>query len=100
MTVTSILFYVLTRERWHWSATKAGIVIATFLLFDVSFFTANLPKVIEGGWFPLAVGLTVFTILTTWKRGRTELSRLLAEASLPIEIFLRDIAGRQPHRGG
>jgi len=98
MTVTTILFYVLTRERWHWSAAKAAVGIAIFLLFDLSFFTANLPKVVEGGWFPLVVGISVFTVLTTWKRGRTELGRLLAEASLPIDVFLQDVAGRQPYR--
>ncbi len=98
MTVTTLLFYVLTRECWHWSVGKAGAVVATFLLFDLSFFTANLPKVVEGGWFPLVVGLSVFTVLTTWKRGRSELGRILAEASLPIELFLRDLVLSKPYR--
>src|SRR5262249_35575903 len=83
MSVTTLLFYVVTRERWHWPVAKAAGVVALFLLFDVAFLTANLPKVLEGGWFPLVVGLSVFTILTTWKRGRTEVARLLADASLP-----------------
>ncbi|MFN8626942.1 MAG: potassium transporter Kup [Candidatus Binatia bacterium] len=98
MTVTTILFYVLTRERWHWSAMKSAVGIAMFLLFDLSYFTANLPKVVDGGWFPLVVGLSIFTILTTWKQGRTELGRLLAQTSLPIDLFLQDVAGRQPYR--
>jgi KUP system potassium uptake protein len=98
MTVTTILFFVLTRERWHWSVALAAVVAVTFLLFDLSFFIANLPKVVEGGWFPLVVGLTVFTILTTWKRGRSELGRLLAEQSLPMDLFLRDLAVQRPYR--
>ena len=98
MAVTTILFYVLTRECWHWSVARAGLVVSVFLLFDLSFFVANLPKVVEGGWFPLIVGLTVFTILTTWKRGRGELAALLARESLPMDLFLRDLAARQPFR--
>jgi KUP system potassium uptake protein len=98
MSVTTVLFYVVTRERWGWSAAKAGGAVALFLVFDLAFFTANLPKVVEGGWFPLVVGLTVFTILTTWKRGRTELARLLAEASIPLNAFLNDLEMHQPHR--
>jgi KUP system potassium uptake protein len=98
MAVTSILFYVLTRERWQWSAARACVVVAIFLLFDLSFFFANFPKIVEGGWFPLIVGLTVFTILTTWKRGRSELGRLLAEQSLPMDLFLRDLAVQHPYR--
>ncbi|HVN85138.1 MAG TPA: potassium transporter Kup [Candidatus Binatia bacterium] len=98
MTVTSLLFYVLTRERWQWSVPKAGAVIAAFLLFDLSFLTANLPKVLDGGWFPLVVGLAVFSVLTTWKRGRGELAQRLAEGSLPIDLFLQDVAVQQPHR--
>jgi KUP system potassium uptake protein len=98
MTVTTMLFYVLTRERWHWSALKAGGLIAVFLLFDLSFFGANLPKVIEGGWFPLAVGLSAFTVLTTWKHGRWELARALAEGGLPLDAFLSDLAAYDLHR--
>ncbi len=98
MTVTTILFYVLVRERWHWSPAWAGLLVGAFLLFDLSFFTANIPKIVEGGWFPLVIGLATFTILTTWKRGRGELGRLLAEGSLPIEVFMDDLAAQQPHR--
>jgi KUP system potassium uptake protein len=98
MTVTSLLFYVVTRERWQWRFVTAVGVVALFLLFDVAFFGANLPKIIDGGWFPLVVGLSVFTVLTTWKRGRAEVGRLLSEASLPLDMFLLDLAGQRPHR--
>jgi KUP system potassium uptake protein len=98
MTVTTVLFFVFLRERWHWSSVRAGAVAATFLVFDLAFFFANLTKVVEGGWFPLVIGLTVFTVLTTWKRGRNELGRMLAEASLPLDLFLQDVAVQRPHR--
>ena len=91
MTVTTLLFYVFLRERWHWSALRAGAIVAVFLLFDLSFFGANVPKIIEGGWFPLIIGLNAFIVLTTWKRGRGELSRMLAEGGVPLDLFLRDL---------
>jgi KUP system potassium uptake protein len=98
MSVTTLLFYVVARERWHWSAIKAGSVVTLFLLFDLSFFGANLAKVVDGGWFPLLVGLAVFTVLTTWKRGRGEVARMLASAGLPIDAFLADVEAHHTHR--
>jgi KUP system potassium uptake protein len=98
MTVTTLLFYVLIRTRWHWSILRAGSLAGLFLLFDLSFFAANIPKVADGGWFPLVVGLAAFTVLTTWKRGRGEVGRLLAEVSLPMDLFLLDLAAQRPYR--
>jgi KUP system potassium uptake protein len=98
MTVTTTLFYVFLRQRWRWSRLAAGSLTAVFLVFDLSFFGANIPKIVDGGWFPLVVGLGVFTILTTWKRGRAELGRLLSRASLPLDVFLEDVEAREPHR--
>ena len=98
MTVTTLLFYGVARERWQWSAFEIGAVVALFLVFDLAFFGANLVKVTEGGWFPLVVGLSVFTVLTTWKRGHIEVARLLSNASLPLDAFLHDLAAQQPHR--
>lgn len=98
MAVTTILFFLVARRRWRWSVWHAGLVVALFLIFDMSFFLANIPKVPDGGWFPLLVGLTVFAVLTTWKRGRTEVARMLSQASLPIEVFLADLEALQPHR--
>lgn len=98
MTVTTLLFYVVAREKWGWSAALASALVAAFLLFDLAYFFANLAKVMHGGWFPLLVGTSVFAVLTTWKRGRSEVARMLANASLPIDVFLTDIEGLQPHR--
>ncbi len=98
MAVTTILFYVVARELWKWPAWKAGSVVAVFLAFDLAFFSANLAKVFDGGWFPLVVGLAVFTMLTTWKRGRSEVGSILAKAGLPLDLFLADIEAQQPYR--
>ena len=98
MTVTTTLFYVFLRQRWRWSRLAARSLTAVFLVFDLSFFGANIPKIVDGGWFPLVVGLSVFTILTTWKRGRRGIGRLLSRASLPLDVFLEDVEAQQPYR--
>jgi KUP system potassium uptake protein len=98
MTVTTLLFYVVARERWGWPMMRIGVVVSAFLLFDGAFFCANLVKVFNGGWFPLAVGVSIFTGLTTWKRGRAEVAQRLAEATLPLDLFLSDVAARPPYR--
>ncbi|MBI3786332.1 MAG: potassium transporter Kup [Deltaproteobacteria bacterium] len=98
MGVTTLLFYIVARERWKWSFLLAGGVVLLFLIFDVAFFSANIVKIVDGGWFPLVVGIAVFTVLTTWKRGRSEVARMLADASLPTAAFLADVATNPPYR--
>ncbi|MDB4969766.1 MAG: trkD [Myxococcales bacterium] len=98
MSITSVLFYVVARRRWGWSFAAAGSLVAVFLAFDLSFFAANVNKIAKGGWFPLAIGAAVFTIMTTWRRGRAELSRMLEAATLPVELFMQDIAYTKPTR--
>lgn len=98
MTITSLLFYAVARERWEWPKWKAGAAVAFFLVFDLSFLGANLVKFFEGGWFPLAIGAVLFTVMTTWKRGRDEVRRALGGSALPLDLFLADVAATKPHR--
>ncbi len=98
MSVTTLLFFIVARERWHWSVWLAGAVVGLFLLFDLSFFFTNLAKIVDGGWFPLLVGTVVFSILTTWKRGRKEVAAMLARGGLPIDVFLADIEKQHTYR--
>lgn len=95
MTATTLLFYAVTRERWAWSLPAAGLIAALFLLFDLSFLIANLPKLAHGGWFALTVGAVVFTILTTWKRGRAEVAAMLERASVDERAFLADVENQR-----
>jgi KUP system potassium uptake protein len=88
MVITTVLFFVLARERWRWPLPVALLVAAFFMTFDLAFWLANLTKIPDGGWFPLLVGGSVFTILTTWKRGRQILRQRLRSRALPIEEFL------------
>jgi KUP system potassium uptake protein len=98
MTITTILFAVLARKRWGWSRWRVGALTAVFLVVDLAFVGANLLKVPDGGWFPLVVAGLVYVMLSTWKNGRARLSAIVRENTLPMDLFLQDIARRKPHR--
>ena len=98
MVVTTILFYVVARERWKWPLWVAAPLCLLFLAIDASFWGANLLKIPEGGWFPLAVAALVFALMTTWKTGRAILAQRLAASSLPWRFFLADVQEGPPHR--
>ncbi|NMW24921.1 KUP/HAK/KT family potassium transporter, partial [Rhodanobacter denitrificans] len=70
MTMTTLLALVVARKRWHWSWPTVVLVGVLFLIIDLSFFGANLLKVAHGGWFPLVLGVVLFSVMTTWRRGR------------------------------
>jgi len=70
MVVTTILFFVVVRARWHWSAAKAVAVVTPLLVVDSAFLAANIPKIPAGGWFPLLVGVLLLVQMATWRRGR------------------------------
>jgi KUP system potassium uptake protein len=98
MAITSILFYMVVRHQWGWSKLKAGSFLAFFLTIDSAFFLANLAKVPHGGWVPLAVAGFVFTLMTTWKRGRAILRAILQRGTVPIDMFLADVERPKPVR--
>lgn len=98
MAITTVLFSVVAKEKWGWSRAHIWGLCGLFLLVDLAFFSANLVKFVQGGWFPIAVASVIFTLMSTWKRGRIRLSRIMEENSLPIDLFLTDIAKRLPVR--
>ncbi len=98
MVVTTCLFYLAARRIWKWSALKAGALVTLFLLIELPLFTSNLLKVPDGGWFPLLVAAIVFTLMATWKTGRTILGKRLSATVLPLDMFLKDIEAHPPHR--
>ena len=98
MAITTLLFYLVARRNWGWSQTKALTFLVPFLLIDIAFFSANAVKFLHGGWFPMAVGVAVFAIMTTWWRGRMELATLMDAGIVPDALFLDDIAKHPPHR--
>ena len=98
MAITSILFYFVARDRWHWSRLHAGALVALFLTIDLSFFGACSAKIANGGWFPLLVAAVVFTVMLTWKRGRALLDARISAESLPLSAFVADVELCKPHR--
>jgi KUP system potassium uptake protein len=98
MIITTFLFYTVARDRWHWSVWAAGALTLLFLVVDLAFFLANLVKIEDGGWFPLVVAVGIYTLMTTWSKGRTRLLAIVRENTLPMNLFLEDVARRKPLR--
>lgn len=98
MVVTAMMGFVVIWRVWKWSPIAAGALIAPFLFLDLTFLAANLLKVLEGGWVPLALGAVVMLLMYTWRRG----SRLLFEKSRKLEFPLADLVAmlekRPPQR--
>ena len=98
MAITSILFYFVVRARKMMNPTLALGLCAVFLTIDVAFFSANATKIADGGWFPIAVAVGMFVLMTTWKRGREALGKFMADATLPLDVFLGDLKENPIHR--
>jgi KUP system potassium uptake protein len=98
MAITSVLFYVVARSRWNWSLAHIGTLTAAFLFVDVSLLCANAIKFEHGGWVPVAIAIGVFTLMSTWKKGRMMLNDVLHAGSLPLSLFLDDVERRKPPR--
>ena len=98
MVVTATMAFVVVWKVWRWSPFAAAALIAPFLFLDLTFLAANLLKVLEGGWVPLALGTWVMLLMYTWRRG----SRLLFEKSRKLEFPLADLVAmlekRPPQR--
>ena len=98
MVVTAMMGFVVIWRVWKWSPFAAAALIAPFLFLDLTFLAANLLKVLEGGWVPLALGSVVMLLMYTWRRG----SRLLFEKSRKLEFPLADLVSmlekRPPQR--
>ena len=98
MLTTTLLFHTVVRERWKWPLWRARALTSLLLIVDLAFFSANLTKIQEGGWFPILVGIGVYVLLTTWNRGRARLQAIVRENTLQMDLFLSDVARRKPPR--
>lgn len=92
MFIDTILIAVVLVSLWKWPLWKAVPLIAIFALVDIAYFGANLIKVPDGGWVPLVIGLMIFTLLTTWSRGRKLMQERMKEAAMPIPVFITSAA--------
>jgi KUP system potassium uptake protein len=98
MAITTLLFYELCIARMGWPKGRALALAGFFLLIDLAFFGANALKILQGGWVPLVVAAGLFTLMTTWKRGREALAQLLRRSTLPTDLFLADMRRKEPVR--
>ena len=91
MLIDTILIAFVMVLMWKWNKLLVALVAGSLLLVDIAFFGANVIKIPEGGWFPLAMGLISFSVLTTWRRGRRMVSEEMAKQSIPMSDFLQSI---------
>src|SRR6184192_2238304 len=98
MLITTLMFYVMSREVWRWSFARAAIVSGLFLCVDVPFTIAARAKLRAGGWVPLAIAAAIFLLMTTWQRGREILGKRMQEKTVAIKMLLADLAAEPPLR--
>ena len=98
MAIDTVLFVIVAWRMWKWHPLLVLAVLVFFLSIDLAFFGANTLKVEDGGWFPLVLGLAVFAILTTWRRGRDLVLRQLKHGGLALAPFIANLAEHPPTR--
>ena len=91
MVVTTLLLYTVARERFGWPRLPLLVVCGGFLLVDLAFFAGNIFKIPDGGWFPLLVGVVIYTLITTWRRGRALVGRRVRRGMVPVRAFIDDL---------
>jgi KUP system potassium uptake protein len=96
ITITTLLFFYIARHQWHRPLWLVVIGAAPLLTVDLLFLGANLTKLVHGAWLPLLIGITAFTVLTTWQRGRQIVSRRRAEQEGPLREFIDELHERRP----
>jgi KUP system potassium uptake protein len=99
MIITTVMLAVLIFQVWKWKRWIAVPTLGLFALTDGAFFASNATKVADGGWFPLLVAAAIFTILTTWSKGRLLMRRRLEAEALPLAIFIKSAAAVHRVRG-
>lgn len=98
MVITTLLFLFAMRRVFEWSPWLAALVTAGFAVVDLAFLAANLPKIPDGGWFPLAVAALVFLVMATWRRGYAAQRRHVRNRAVPVRQLLADIGGGGTYR--
>jgi KUP system potassium uptake protein len=98
MLIDSMLIFVVMRRIWSWPAPLAFAISAPLFLIDTAFLASNSLKIPDGGWFPILIGLVLFTLLTTWKKGRIVLMKRLSEDAMPLDLFIQSVEASPPER--
>ncbi|HSO06514.1 MAG TPA: potassium transporter Kup [Pelomicrobium sp.] len=98
MAIDSVLLYFVARYVWRWPAVVAGALSALLLAVDLAFVSANLLKILDGGWFPLGAALALFTLFATWYRGRRLLMERISDTEVPLLPFIKSLEQYPPTR--
>ena len=98
MLITTILLSIVMRKEWHLNPILIVCLFIAFLALDLAFWTANLIKVKDGGWYPLMLGILIFVCLMTWYKGRKLLRERIVKESIPLEPFVKGLLAHPPHR--
>jgi KUP system potassium uptake protein len=96
LAIDTVLFFVVVHVVWHKPLRTAVAGAAVFLLVDLTYFAANLPKVVHGGWFPLLIAAVIFMVLTTWQKGREIVSGNRVKLEGPLRTFVDEVHAAQP----
>src|SRR5207302_10456392 len=96
ITITTLLFFYVARTYWRWPLWIVAPGAAILLGVDLLFFAANLTKLVHGAWLPLLIGIIVFTILTTWQRGRELVSARRAQEERSLRAFVDQLHAMKP----
>jgi KUP system potassium uptake protein len=98
MVVTAMMAFVVIWRGWHWSPLAAAALIVPFLLIDMTFLAANMLKIHEGGWVPLALGGVMMVVMYTWRRGSRLLFEKTRRQEMPLEQLIATLERKPPHR--
>ncbi len=98
MTITTVMAFFVVRYAWKLPLPLCLAATGFFFVVDLLFFGANAIKLLDGGWFPLLIGLAMFTLMTTWKSGRRLLARRLREEAIELPVFIESLFLSPPTR--
>lgn len=98
MVITTLLAGMVFHYLWGWSKVRSVSLVVLFLTVDLAFFSANILKIPDGGWVPLVIGIIIFTLMLTWKTGRTKLYLHLKNEAMALEPFIEAIGAHPPAR--
>ncbi|MBM3423688.1 MAG: KUP/HAK/KT family potassium transporter, partial [Chlorobi bacterium] len=98
MLISTVLFYYVARDIWKWNSVAVNLLVSFFFVIDLGFFGASASKLLHGAWFPLAIGVVIFTLFHTWSQGKSILLKQLRDRTLTVEEFIESLALQQPQR--
>ncbi len=98
MMIDTLVAFVVARSHWAWTLPKSLLIFGGLLVVDLAFVSSNLLKIVQGGWFPLAIGWLILQLLVTWQRGRKILVTQLRDIAVPLDGFLARVSDRHPLR--